>query len=130
MTLTQGKGFHQFAERLSVKDKGHEVMALQWGGSHGDRLMFEVKGMATQNAVEAFRSHFPHRVTRMDACADFDEQGAFERLYRACMKVKKDHRIKGSKAGDWEDFPEDGRTLYLGGQQSPVRARLYEKGCI
>ena len=74
MTLTQGKGFHQFAERLSVKDKGHEVMALQWGGSHGDRLMFEVKGMATQNAVEAFRSHFPHRVTRMDACADFDEQ--------------------------------------------------------
>ena len=44
MTLTQGKGFHQFAERLSVKDKGHEVMALQWGGSHGDRLMFEVKG--------------------------------------------------------------------------------------
>ena len=35
---------------------------------------------------------------------------------------------QGVKGGDWEDFPEDGRTLYLGGQQSPVRARLYEKG--
>ena len=128
MQLKQGKGFHQFGERLSVTEKGHEVMAIQWGGNHGDRIMFEVKGIPTQKAVEAFRCHFPHRVTRLDACADFDEQGAFNRLYRACMRVKKDHRIKGSKAGDWEDFPEDGRTLYLGGQQSPVRARLYEKG--
>ena len=128
MQLKQGKGFHQFGERLSVTEKGHEVMAIQWGGNHGDRIMFEVKGIPTQKAVEAFRCHFPHRVTRLDACADFDEQGAFNRLYRACMRVKKEHRIKGSKAGDWEDFPEDGRTLYLGGQQSPVRARLYEKG--
>ena len=74
-------------------------MAIQWGGNHGDRIMFEVKGIPTQKAVEAFRCHFPHRVTRLDACADFDEQGAFNRLYRACMRVKKEHRIKGSKAG-------------------------------
>lgn len=128
MTLHQGRGFHQFGERLAVREGGHEVFAVQWGGRHGDRVMFEVKGEHTPRAVEAFRARFPHRVTRMDACADFDESGAFERLYRACIRVKKDHRLKGSKAGDWEDFPEDGRTLYLGGQQSAVRARLYEKG--
>ena len=34
----------------------------------------------------------------------------------------------GGKAGDWDDFPEKGRTLYLGSQSSPVRMRLYEKG--
>lgn len=128
MQMTQGRGFHHFAERIAVREQGHEVMAVQWGGRQGDRVMFEVKGDYTPKAVEAFREHFPHRVTRMDACADFDAPGAFERLYGTCLRIKKEHRIKGSKAGDWEDFPEEGRTLYLGGQQSSVRARLYEKG--
>jgi predicted transcriptional regulator len=36
----------------------------------------------------------------------------------------------GGKAGDWDDFPEKGRTLYLGSTSSPVRARLYEKGLV
>ena len=31
------------------------------------------------------------------------------------------------KAGDWEDFPEFGRTLYLGASTSAVKARMYEK---
>ena len=35
----------------------------------------------------------------------------------------------GGKAGDWDDFPEKGRTLYLGSQSSPVRMRLYERAC-
>lgn len=128
MDMQLGKGFHQFGERLSVRDDGHEVMALQWGGRQGERVMLEVKGTITPRAVEALRGVIPHRVTRVDACADFDEPGAFERLYGACMKVKRAHRIKGSKAGDWDDFPEEGRTLYLGGTQSPTRMRLYEKG--
>jgi len=42
--------------------------------------------------------------------------------------VKKAHRIIGGKSGDWEDFPERGRTLYLGSKNSPSMARLYEKG--
>ena len=42
--------------------------------------------------------------------------------------MKKAHRIVGGKYGDWEDFPEKGRTLYLGAQSSPTRMRLYEKG--
>jgi DNA relaxase NicK len=38
------------------------------------------------------------------------------------------HRLKGERQGDWEDFPEEGRTLYLGARSSPCRVRLYEKG--
>ena len=64
----------------------------------------------------------------MDSCADFDEPGAFERLLGPCTEVKKAHRLKGSKAGDWEDFPEDGRTMYIGSPKSVTMARLYEKG--
>lgn len=128
MKLRQGKGFHQFGERLAIMEEGHEVMAVQWGGNHGDRVMVEVKGERTPAAVEAFRAAFPHRVTRVDACVDFDAPAAWGGLYGACMDIKRLHRLKGSKMGDWEDFPEEGRTLYLGSKNSQVRARLYEKG--
>lgn len=128
VTLSQGRGFHTFGERLAFKVDGIEFGALSWGGRQGDRVMFEVKGERSPDAVERLRSAFPHRVTRADACADFDRLGAFEELLRPCMQVKKAHKLKGNKAGDWEDFPEDGRTLYLGAAASAVRVRLYEKG--
>jgi DNA relaxase NicK len=90
--------------------------------------MVEVKGEATPKAVEAIRERFEHRCTRVDACADFDAPGAFERLLEACQHVKQGHKLKGEKQGDWEDFPELGRTLYLGARASVCRVRLYEKG--
>jgi DNA relaxase NicK len=127
--LTQGKGFHTFGERIAVKDSsGSEYGSVMWGGRQGERCMFEVKGERTPGAVQAIRAAYSHRVTRVDACADFDESGAFEALLGPCIEVKKAHRLKGSKAGDWDDFPEDGRTLYLGSTASAVRVRLYEKG--
>ena len=128
-TFYETKGFHTFGKRLAIKDSGgHEVGAVQYGGHQGDRLMFEVKGEASAKAVEALRARFEHRVTRVDSCADFDAPDAFKRLLKACTAIKKEHRIMGGKAGDWDDFPEKGRTLYLGSTSSPVRARLYEKG--
>lgn len=128
-TVHSGKGFHTFGHRLAVKDEsGFEVGSVQWGGFQDDRLMIEVKGERTPGAVEAIRARFPHRCTRVDACADFDAPAAFEKLYEACRVVKRRRNIIGGKAGDWEDFPEKGRTLYLGAKTSVTRMRLYEKG--
>ena len=127
--FSKTRGFHTFGDRMAIKDgSGHEFGAIQWGGRQGDRLMFEVKGERTQKAVEALRSAFEHRVTRVDACADFDAPGAFEARLAPSTEVKKERRIMGGKAGDWDDSPEKGRTLSLGSQSSPVRMRLYEKG--
>jgi len=127
--MRQGKGFHTFGERIGVTDEaGVEWGSVMWGGRQGDRVMIEVKGEATPKAVEALRSRFPHRCTRVDACADFDVPGAFDGLLGACLDIKRDHRLKGEKQGDWEDFPELGRTLYLGARSSVSRVRLYEKG--
>jgi len=53
---------------------------------------------------------------------------AFAALLEPSIEVKKARKIMGGKAGDWDDFPEKGRTLYLGSKSSPVRMRLYEKG--
>ena len=128
-TFRQGKGFHTFAERMSIKDHtGDEFGAVMWGGRQGDRVMIEVKGEHSPKVVEALRGRYRHRCTRVDACADFDAPGAFERLLGTCTAVKRRHRIIGGKAGDWDDFPERGRTLYLGSTESVTRARLYEKG--
>lgn len=127
--VDMGKGYHHFSDRVSfTDDSGSQFASVLWGGSHGDRVMIEVKGEATPAVVERLRSDFPHRCTRVDSCADFDAPRAFERLYRQCRQVKRAHKIIGGKAGDWEDFPEKGRTLYLGSKSSVARARLYEKG--
>lgn len=128
-TFSKTRGFHTFGERMGIKDaSGSEFGSVQWGGRQGERLMFEVKGEHSPKAVEALRTRFEHRTTRTDVCADFDAPGAFEALLGPCIEVKKEHRIMGGKAGDWDDFPEKGRTQYLGSKNSPVRLRLYEKG--
>lgn len=124
----QGRGFHQFGHRLALLDDRTEVGAVLWGGAHGERAMIEVKGERSPEVVERLRSAFPHGVTRMDACADFDAPGAFETLLEPLMHVKRKHRIKGERHGDWEDLPEEGRTQYVGSPQSTTRVRLYEKG--
>lgn len=129
VTMSQGRGFHTFGERVACKDEsGEEIGAVMWGGRQGDRCMIEVKGTSTPAAVSRLRERFEHRVTRVDSCADFDTPTAFDDLLRSCLQVKKAHRLKGSKLGDWEDFPEDGRTMYLGAPSSVSRVRLYEKG--
>jgi hypothetical protein len=129
MQAKEGHGFHQFGHRVGFKDEtGSEVGAVMWGGRQGNRTMIEVKGERSPEVVERLRSLFPHRCTRMDSAADFDAPESFSRLLRTCMAVKRRHRLKGRREGDWEDFPELGRTQYLGSPQSVAMLRLYEKG--
>lgn len=129
LTPTEGRGFHGFGGRIGFKDQtGTEVGSVLWGGQHRDRTMIEVKGERTPEVVERLRSLFPHRVTRVDSCADFDAPRAFSRVLRHCQAVKRAHRLWGERRGDWEDHPEKGRTFYLGANTSPTRSRLYEKG--
>lgn len=128
--LQEGKGFHTFGERVSVIDQdGEQSGYVQWGGRQGDRVMIEVKGPRTPSVVEKLREQVEsHRCTRVDSCLDVDRPGAFEALLEPCLEVKRKHELYGEPRGDWEDFPELGRTQYLGSSASTVRARLYEKG--
>lgn len=126
--VKQGRGFHTFGERASVRNEyGEEVGSVSWGGRQGDRVMVEVKGERTPQVVERLRGAYPHRCTRVDSCADFERPGAFEQLLEPVMRAKEQHRLYGERRGDWS-FPELGRTQYLGANTSTVRARLYEKG--
>lgn len=129
-TVKQFSGHHGFGHRFVVTGAdGHQTGSIQYGGQHPSLVMIEVKGERTPAVVEKLRALAPlHNCTRVDSCVDFEFPGAFDSLLERCTGVKKDHKLRGSKAGDWDDFPEDGRTLYLGASASVARARLYEKG--
>lgn len=126
--LKPSKGQNFFGEKVALHFEGHEIASISYGGQNEGLTMFEVKGEHTPAAVEALRASVPHRCTRVDSCADFDRPMVFDELVGQLLLVKKKFKLKGSKAGDWEDFPEDGRTLYLGAPSSAVLCRTYEKG--
>lgn len=128
----QGRGVHSYDHSATfVEQHTGEVLGhLAFGGSRvGDTVRVEVKGEQTPFFVDTLRaSGIEYKCTRVDSCADFNEDGVFDRLLQVCLDAKKHHGIKGSKAGDWDDFPEQGRTLYLGSPKSAMLLRLYEKG--
>lgn len=129
--VRDGRGFHGFERRVSVRtwDTREEVGAVSFGGSHGDLVMVEAKGQGTGSIIERIREEVPdHACTRVDSCHDVDVPDAWETYLAICQDVKAKYKIKAEKRGDWDDFPEDGRTYYLGSTSSPVRVRLYEKG--
>lgn len=126
--VTKGSGFFGFSDRMGLLDEtGSQWGYVAWGGRQGNRVMLEVKGDRTPRVVEGLRRRFRHRCTRVDSCADFEAPGAWKRLLRHVLSVKRDHGLYGDRAGDWT-MPELGRTQYLGAPSSAVRCRLYEKG--
>jgi hypothetical protein len=124
------QGYHGFEHKLAVKgDDGAEWVSVLWGGErHRDLVMCEVKGERTPEVVEAIRETLPgHNCTRSDSAADHDQPGLWETVLPVALRIKRDFHLRGEKRGDW-DYPEDGRTLYLGAPTSAVRVRIYEKG--
>jgi hypothetical protein len=128
--VTGSKGHYGYSERISFRDAcGAELACVQFGGTNAATPMVEFKGDRTPLLVDAVRSAFPeHSCSRVDSAYDLDRPGAWDALLTDVLAVKADHKLKGEKRGDWDDHPEDGRTMYLGAPTSPVRCRLYEKG--
>ena len=123
-------GYHGFDHKWAVKTaEGSEAIGVLWGGRQGQRVMVEVKGERTPAVVDTLRQKVEdHRCTRVDSCADFDDPEAWQRNLRYAMAVKREFGLKGERRGDWDDYPEEGRTQMLGSPSSAVQARLYEKG--
>jgi hypothetical protein len=129
-TMRNGQGYHGFEHKAAMRgEDGSEWVSVLWGGArHGDLVMCEVKGERTPELVAALRETVPdHRCTRVDSCADLEAPGLWDELLPVVMSIKREFRLRGERRGDW-DFPEDGRTQYLGAPSSAVRARMYEKG--
>jgi hypothetical protein len=122
-------GHFHFGFRRSYRMRGgDEIFALSWGGSHGERVMFEVKGRQASALVDAYRRFLPeHRCTRVDSAVDFLGPDSFDQAVDWCHRIAQEFGVWHERVGDWGQ-PELGRTVYLGSRQSLVRLRAYEKG--
>jgi hypothetical protein len=121
------KAPHGYAFGRRLNDMDGQVGMVWWGGVH--ELPHVVGTSDSAQAVsEVLRAEYSgkHRVTRADACLDFAEAGAYERLQGLALQVASDRRLKVGTAGD-HLLTKVGRTLYLGAPTSTTRLRLYDK---
>lgn len=128
-----------YDQAFNIYCDGFVFQALFGGSNVGTRMMLVSSGA---NA-EPFRKFFLEAfcfdpvsfvrydpvLVRADVAVDFEEADIFHTLTDILTKVSDDNRLKRSCLGDWISSDDaKGRTLYVGSRQSPVMARLYEKG--
>lgn len=104
--------------------------AVMWGG-HNPTPFVESSGEASGCVAGIMRERWAHRVSRVDACIDFDHPDAWEKVCGQALQVARGRGIKKRQAGDWLDPHQsagEGRTLYLGARTAAVQGRIYEKG--
>jgi hypothetical protein len=115
---------YAFADRLVGREGA--VASIWWGGVHAYPHAV-ISGEDAQAAAELLRSELPdHSVSRADACIDYGDPGAYDRLQALAVSVARDKRVKVGTAGD-HLVTMAGRTVYLGATTSHTRLRLYDK---
>jgi hypothetical protein len=120
------KAPHGFGAGARLVDADGPVAQLWWGGMH-EHPHAVVSGEAAEGAAQLLRAELPdHSVSRADACIDFAEPGAYERLQGLAVGVARERKVKVGTAGD-HLVTLQGRTVYLGATSSHTRLRLYDK---
>lgn len=118
---------HGYAGGFRVLVDGATAGQIWAGGTHAHpHVVFS--GEDAHTGAQLLREHFPgeHFPSRLDACEDYPEPGAYDVLQAQCLGVAKDRRIKIDTRGD-HLVSMQGRTLYLGSTKSVTRVRLYDK---
>ncbi len=130
-----GRPVNGFRQAVEFRQGGEVLAKVLWENcGHADDGTCHVVGtgeraVAVASALRRFQADEGvfHRVSRADVAEDYSGEGTWERLSAETLSVADAHRIKVEHAGDWHRGV-DGRTLYIGGRQSVVRAVVYEKG--
>jgi hypothetical protein len=103
---------------------------INFGGQnaeHGPNVVGS--GAAADLLANVVREKFPaHRVSRVDSCEDYFHRDAYDYLRKVALKIAKEQRVQCREIVKPLVDSDDGRTLYLGSQTSPVSMRIYEKG--
>lgn len=117
---------HGYKQGDRLSDASGLVAQVWWGGTHQHPHVV-LSGEVAHPGSELLRAELPdHAVTRADACIDYAEPGAYDRLQGLALDVAKDRGIKVGTAGD-HLVTFKGRTCYLGAPSSHTRLRLYDK---
>jgi len=124
--LVHGRGHHGYGCRTTVQGADGPLASVLHGGTHVYPHAV-ITGESAQAGAECIRAAFPvHRVTRADACEDFGDVGAFDRIAPHLLTVAQSNRVRVDTRGD-HLLTMEGRTIYLGAPSSATRLRLYDK---
>lgn len=107
----------------------HVFAVVMYGGDNvGTRLYVQASGYEANALRDYLVMFYPDStLIRADVCLDIDEPDVFQSLFNVLCAVSTKHRLNTNSVGDWVNAIK-GRTFYIGSRQSPVYARLYEKG--
>lgn len=115
---------YAFGDRL-LDDDGL-VAQVWWGGMHAHPHVVS-SGESAQAVAQLLRAELPdHSVSRADACIDYADAGAYDRLQGLALDVAKARKLVVDCRGD-HLVTLEARTLYLGAPSSHTRLRLYDK---
>lgn len=120
---------YRYKQGWEIHHNQRGVVARIFAGGNGEKPHALASSDETDVFVDLVRNEWSerHLVTRMDAAQDFNEAGAYPRLYRVARKVAKARRMRFPAIADKLN-PESGRTQYIGAKGSDYLGRLYEKG--
>lgn len=132
---------HGFHNREVIRNAEGQAVATLLHGGNGDIPHAFASSDHAHTFAGIVREYWPdrHRVSRMDACLDFDGgPSTWSTLLDLCQGIASGERVEGDTRrriskirtnylGDWF-HGKDGRTFGLGSFKSAVYVRLYEKG--
>lgn len=107
--------------------RGDRTLARCFWGGVNPKPHVIATGEDSPAVAEVLRGGIPHRVSRADACEDYEAAGAWERISGMWLDAADEFGVSVKHEGDFHRGT-NGRTLYLGAPTSVVRARCYEKG--
>lgn len=128
--LEPGMPRNGYRSCLRVMQGDHSSCELMWGG-HNPTPFIQASGESSVPVATVMRDRWAHRVSRIDACLDFDDPDAWDQVCGQALQVARMRGIKKRQAGDWLDPHQgdgEGRTLYIGAKTAAVQGRMYEKG--
>lgn len=125
-TVVDGKGRFNYLHSKTVQHGGDRVATVLHGGPNGHPNVEASGGRYAPQLAALLRAHGAHNVTRCDVAVDLFGEGLFQRLKDMAGALADSHGLRCRDVSDRDKSKGD--TRYLGSRQSPVFARIYEKG--
>lgn len=101
-------------------------LAIKWGGQQPNPWVQSNAGVVSPALAKIVRE-WPHKVTTVDVKFDIQGEGAFEYAWAVVNRIRTAQRIVPKAKGHGDIDGIDGRTVYVGSNQSPFRLTIYEK---